>query len=100
MIQVSKDQLAEVEYLLGQSAQGNHVLFDKATIRLAADHGALSEEQAYEMEPHLERILDLPTLEQKHAYVAALDFKTRVHVVLAYLNIVANSVFETSEHRH
>ena len=33
MIHISKHQLAQVEYLLEQSAQGNHVLFDTDELR-------------------------------------------------------------------
>ena len=35
VIEVSKNQLSQVEYLIAQSIQGNHVLFDPEMLREA-----------------------------------------------------------------
>lgn len=106
MIYVEKAQLDQIEYLLGQAVQGNHVLFDPDLLRRAfgmpgsLERAPLSEEAAYAVEPHLEKLLALPTLPQKRAYVERLDPATLEHVVLAYFNILENTLYENITVRH
>ncbi len=99
MIYVSKDQLDQVEYLIGQSIQGNHILFDMDSIRRALKR-TISEEEAYSVEHHIERLISEPSLERKRAYLEKLDPETYVCVVRTYFNIVENSLFENLEVKH
>jgi hypothetical protein len=102
VIYVSKEQLDSVEYLLHQSVQGNHVLFDPETIRavLTSPECDLSEPEAYSVEHHIERLIMQPTLMQKRAYLEKLDPETYRRVVRTYFNIVENSLYENLEVRH
>lgn len=106
MIYVSKNQLNQVEYLIGQSIQGNHVLFDLQVLRdvFWKDYlscvETISEEEAYEVEHHIERIISLPSLHQKRAYLEALDRRTLERVVKTYFNIVENNIYENIEVKH
>jgi len=103
MIYVSEDQLEQVEYLIGQSIQGNHILFDQDTIKRvfgAFDNDNPSEKEAYGVEHHIERMILQPTLLQKRAYLEKLDHKTFELVVRTYFNIVENSLFEQTESKH
>lgn len=103
MIYVSEDQLEQVEYLIGQSIQGNHVLFDPDTIKrvFTAFIGEdVCEKDAYGVEHHIERMILQPTLSQKRAYLERLDRKTFELVVRTYFNIVENSLFEQCEVKH
>jgi hypothetical protein len=105
MINVSKERLAQVEYLLSQSAQGNHVLFDTDELRsvfeLASERRfTLSEEEAYEVEPHIERLLEEPSLESKRAYLKTLSRPVFERVVMTYISIVENNLYDSSETRH
>lgn len=106
MIYVSKTQLKQVEYLIQQSIQGNHVLFDTPTLRLIFKKletgSGLSDwaEDAYSVEHHIERLILLPTLEQKRAYLEKLDEGTFETVVRTYFNIIENNIYENSEMRH
>ena len=99
MIQISEDQLKTVEYLIAQSIQGNHVLFDPDVLRrvFAAQSSAfpLEEQEAQAVEPHIEKIMALPTLAQKRAYFEKLDRKTQEKVVRTYFNIVENNLYES-----
>jgi hypothetical protein len=61
---------------------------------------AVSEEDAYAVEPHIEKLLALPTLSEQRAYVGKLDEETLERVVLTYFNIVENNLFEKAEVRH
>lgn len=106
MINISKNQLNQVEYLIGQSIQGNHVLFDldalrkvfwKENPRLSS---ALSEEEAYAVEHHIEKLILEPSLAQKRAYLEGLDSDTFEMVVKTYFNIVENNIYETLEVKH
>lgn len=98
VIVVSEDQLAQVEYLLDQARQGNHVLFDAERVRTvfaaSATAQALADSEAYEVEPHLERVITLPTLAQKRAYLERLDTPTFSAVVKTYFAIVENNLRE------
>lgn len=105
LIHVTKPQLTQVEYLLDQSAQGNHVLFDADDLRRVFRRGSakafvLSEEEAYEVEPHLERLIQEPSLERKRAYLEALDRGTFERVVRTYFSIVENNIYENLEVPH
>lgn len=103
MIYVSRQQLKQVEYLISQSIQGNHVLFDADSVRRAfiePNVDVFDESLAYSVEPHIERLILLPTLEQKRAYLDGLDIRTREIVIRTYFNIVENNLYENLEERH
>ena len=107
MIQVSKGRaFRQVQYLIEQSRQGNHVLFAPEEIRRvlakpAAQPQSLQHavQEAIEVEPHLEKLLGLLSLDSKRAYLETLDRKTYEKVVKAYFNIVENSLLENAPSR-
>jgi hypothetical protein len=105
VIYVSPDQLEQVEYLIQQSSQGNHLLFDRATLKRVFSPDSrskrpLAESEAYAVEHHLERIIVQPSLGEMRAYVETLDPETLDQVVRTYFNIVENNLYETLEVRH
>jgi hypothetical protein len=107
MIHVSKNKLQQVEYLISQSLQGNHVLFDHDSLtRILRDGsgsgllGPLSEEEAYRVEHHIERLIGEPSLMQKRAYLESLDTRTYAWVVRTYFNIIENNLWESQEIHH
>jgi hypothetical protein len=112
LIYVSKEQLDQVEYLIGQSILGNHVLFDVDTVRRVFDSPKLTDdassgdassgsvEEAYSVEHHIERLMVQPGLDQKRAYLEKLDPYTFEKVVRTYFNIVENNMYENVEVRH
>ena len=112
MIYVSKNQLNQVEYLIGQSILGNHVLFDIEAVRSVfakvprrvpkkeAPKNEASDEESYEVEHHIEKLILQPSLAQKRAYLEKLDRKTFENVVRTYFNIVENNLYEQMEERH
>lgn len=107
MIYVSKSQYQQVEYLIGQSIQGNHVLFDSESLRKIFQHNdkekdrdPLNEEEAHSVEQHIEKLILQPTLLQKRAYLERLDPKTYEYVVRTYFNIVENNIYEKMEVKH
>ncbi len=96
MITVTKEQLSAVEYLLAQSAQGNHVLFDVSVVRevFAQPASAMSEAEAYEVEHHIEKLISLENIRSQKAYIEKLPQTTLFRVVKTYFNIVENNIFE------
>jgi hypothetical protein len=104
MIAVSPELVRQVEYLISQSRQGHHVLFEPGTIKKIMKKFSgkpIPDNAAYEAEPHLERILELPTLARKRAYMEKLDKQTYELVVRTYFNIIENHLFECSDvNRH
>lgn len=101
MIYVSQKQLDQVQYLIEQSKLGNHVLFDAEVVRqVLSDTSELTPDDAYAVEPHIERLMAEPSLERKRAYLEQLDGATFRNVVKTYFNIVENNLFENAEIRH
>ncbi len=102
MITINQNQLDTVEYLIQQSAQGNHVLFDLDLVRkvFSIKTDPMSEAQAREIESHIETLITLDTFEKQKAYVEALPEEVLYRVIKTYFNIVENNMFEKSPVRH
>jgi hypothetical protein len=102
MITVSKEQLETVEYLLEQSAQGNHVLFDLDEVRRVFTLSAspMSDQEAYEVEHHIEKLISVQGFEKQKAYLDQLPQDILHRVIKTYFNIVENNLFETAKVRH
>ena len=96
MITVSQEQLDTVEYLLSQSAQGNHVLFDIALVRHVFTHPSkpMNEAEAYEVEHHIEKLISVGSIHKQKAYIDLLPQEILCRVIKTYFNIVENNLFE------
>ena len=105
-IQVSKTQLAHIEYLLEQSLRGNHLLFEPQDVRRAMSKrgrsggAVLTEEQASAVEPIISQLLQEPTLQRKRALLESLDQRTYDTVIRTYFCIVENNLYEKTETPH
>lgn len=102
MIHVTKDQLQTVEYLIHQSRQGNHVLFDHALVKkvFTTPSQPMTEEESYEVEHHIEKLIALETLTQQKIYLDRLESNTLFRVIKTYFNIVENNLYETKPLMH
>ncbi len=102
MITVSKEQLDTVEYLLSQSAQGNHVLFDLDTVRrvFTIPTRPMNEQEAYAVEHHIEKLISMGSIDKQKAYIEVLPQEILYRVIKTYFNIVENSLFENISARH
>jgi hypothetical protein len=105
VIEVSKNQLSQVEYLIEQSMKGYHVLFDTTELRRVfrargKPDNVLTEEEAYAVEPIIEKLIQEPTIERKRALLEGLDRRTFATVVRTYFSIVENNLFEKLEVHH
>lgn len=104
MIYVTKKQMNTVEYLIEQSIHGHHILFDSdALINVFKKRGVLEPMQGEndpDPQPHIEKLITLPTLIQKRAYLEKLDAQTFESVVRGYFNIVENNLYQMGEVLH
>lgn len=103
VIYISEDQLHEIDYLINQSIQGNHILFDTDAIRTVfrkPSESQLSDKELTSGEKHLENLILQPSLIQKKAYLERLDRKTYENVLRIYFNIVENNIHKGSEVIH
>lgn len=105
MIYVSQDQLDQVEYLIQQSIQGHHVLFDTDKVReVFASHAYFDEEEAVQeaedVEHHIEKLILEPSLARKKAYLETLTEDIQKSVIRVYFNIIENHLYDHSQTTH
>lgn len=109
MINVSQKQLSQVEYLIQQSIQGHHVLFDHETIKVILNKnthradpsvGSMSTQPEPHIEQAIEELITKPTLTEKRAFLNGLSRDIFEKVVCTYFNIVENNLFESSQVKH
>lgn len=104
-VQVSQEQLDQVEYLFQQSERGHHLLFDSQTLQAAfagqAAQRAVTEKDADEVQEHIQSLITIPSLRGKKLYIEKLDRKTLNRVVRVYFSILENNLYEQRpEARH
>lgn len=89
---LSKSQLNQIEYLIEQSLQGHHFLFDPKQIREAMETASAvtTADTTSEMTKHLELLIRLPSMRAKLAYVERMDQSSREALVTTYFSIVGN----------
>lgn len=103
MIYVNQDQLDQVKYLLQQSAQGNHLLFDETTLRRLAPRIGQQEkrdERVEKAEKLLEQMILRPSISSKRAFLEGLDSETYDEVARVFFNIVQNTAQENQGFSH
>lgn len=103
MIYVNQDQLDQVKYLLQQSAQGNHLLFDEVVLRRVAPRIGQPEarsEQVEKAEKLLEQMILRPSISSKRAFLEGLDPETYDEVARVFFNIVQNTAQENQGFSH
>ena len=103
MIYVNQEQLDQVKYLLEQSAQGNHLLFDESTLRRVAWRVGRQEarnEMVEKAEALLEQMILRPTIAGKKAFLENLDPEVYDEVARVFFNIVQNTAQEKQGFTH
>ena len=106
MIEVSEQKLSQIRYLLTQSMQGNHLLFEPAALRKVfikdkrRGISLLEADEARHIEEHIERMMSLPSLSKMCQYLDELDSKSYEWVVRTYFHIVESNIAENEEMRH
>ena len=107
MITVSGKQVRESEYLIHQSIQGHHVLFDPQSVKRILENRPVEPEKKRSpdsrqsaSEKNLEGMLELPTLAQKRAFLEKLSPLELEGLICLWFNVVENSLYQASQERH
>jgi hypothetical protein len=102
MIQVSQEKINQVEYLLSQSAQGNHVLFASDQVREAFQSPSepMNEKEAERIGLLIEKLISFDSLEEQKNWLATLPESSLHSVIKTYINIVENKLFDDGIGRH
>jgi hypothetical protein len=103
VIYVNQEQLDQVKYLLEQSAQGNHLLFDERTLRRVAWRIGQPEarnEMVEKAEGLLEQMILRPSIASKKAFLESLDPEVYDEVARVFFNIVQNTAQEKQGFSH
>jgi hypothetical protein len=101
VIEIPKHQITHVEYILEQSAKGNHVLFPGEKVLLAfKDKVSISESEAYSIEPLIEKLLSFETLKEQQVFFESMNERLQIRLIQTYFNIVENNLVENEVLKH
>jgi hypothetical protein len=105
VIQIEADKLQEIEYLLSQSVQGLHHLFDNEIIANilktpTEDIDFFNIDNIKKVQGILSDFIAQKTMVEKQRFLKNLDKKSYELLVRTYFNIVDNAVLESSKFKH
>ena len=105
VIQISADKLSEIEYLLSQSIQGLHLLFDNRIIgeilrRPTEDLDFFNFDNVKRVQGILSDFISQKTIQEKQKFLKDLDEESYELLVRTYFNIVDNAILESSKFKH
>lgn len=103
MVFVNDNQLEQLEFLLDQSAQGLHHIFDGATLvrtLKAAPPLEFTAAEVNRVQRLLNRLVVQPTIAMKMAWVSRLTMEEKDLLVRSYFNIVENNIYDAQEDLH
>lgn len=107
--QMSPEELAQIDYLLSQSAMGNHLLFDMDQIKDVFRHpspfgnnadGTLDLKTVDQISQLFENLIRQPTLAAKKAFIESLPEISRELIIRAYFNILDHTLMDRREYFH
>jgi len=105
VIQISADKLSEIEYLLSQSIQGLHLLFDNKIIGKilktpTEDIDFFSMDNVKRVQGILGDFISQKSIVEKQRFLKNLDEESYELLVRTYFNIVDNAILESAKFRH
>lgn len=106
MIQVSVNQLEEVEYLFNQSAKGNHLLFPSEQIKkvfsnpFPIKNEEFDDKKMSEIKSLLETLIYQPTLDKKKKFIANLNEESRDLLIRAYFSLLDTALLQNKDNVH
>lgn len=105
VIYIDKSQLEQMEYLLAQSAQGLHLLFDSETVRKilslpTENMDFFTFENLNRIQTILGDFLKKKSFVEKKLFLERLDRESYELLVRSYFNIVDNAIMEQTKLRH
>ena len=105
--QVNQDEknLEQIEYLLYQSTQGIHFMFDNQELIKVLSQKNLEKKlkdqtNVQMVQDLLTRFIEKPSIQEKKLYLETLDGETYELLVRAYFQLVENTILASSDIRH
>ena len=105
--QVKQDEknLEQIEYLLYQSTQGIHFMFDnkelvKVLSQKSLDKKLKDQANVQKVQDLLTRFIERPSIHDKRLYLETLDSDTYELLVRAYFQLVENTILASTDVRH
>ncbi|MES2769607.1 MAG: hypothetical protein V4596_10730 [Bdellovibrionota bacterium] len=105
VIQISADKLSEIEYLLSQSIQGLHLLFDNKIIGKilktpTEDIDFFNFDNVKRVQGILSDFISQKSIVEKQKFLKNLDEEAYELLVRTYFNIVDNAILESAKFKH
>jgi hypothetical protein len=99
------DSSSQIEYLLYQSTQGFHFIFDNSDIVRVMSEPTnekefFTQENMKKVQGLLTNFLDCPSLEEKRSFLDRLPGEDFELLVRAYFQLVDNTILACSDLRH
>jgi len=102
MIRVNTIQMQEIEYIIQQSMNGFHVLFDNETIkrfcRNTKDDDIFDEDKAKAAERLVELFMSTPTINGRKLFFESLTEGEKSLLIRTYFHIVENNILSKRNH--
>ena len=97
--------LDQIEYLLFQSTQGIHFMFDNADIvkvlsRPTDETDCLSFSNMEKVQELLTKFIEKPSMVDKRRFLETLDKETFELLIRAYFQLVENTILANTKIRH
>ena len=101
MVRIDNSQIEEIQYIIRQSMNGFHILFDNDTIKKYLrdkddENDIFDEGTSKRTESLLEKFMATPTIMAKKMFFKDLDEEEKSLLIRTYFNIVENNVLSSS----
>lgn len=100
---INENQLEQLDFLLDQSIQGVHHLFDQRLItRTMQEDGfnSFNNTEVRSVQSLLNKLISQPTISLKRAYISRLREDEKRLLLRSYFNIVENTIYDTQSEYH
>ena len=100
MVHIDDSQVEEIKYIISQSMNGLHVLFDNETIKrylnsIDNDDEVFNENKSRETEKLVERFMSTPTITGKKMLFQSLNDEEKTLLIKTYFSIVENNILNS-----
>ena len=100
MVKIDDSQVEEIRYIISQSMNGCHILFDNETIKKylyasGNDDEIFDEKKSRETEKLIERFMSTPTITGKKMLFKDLSDDEKSILIRTYFNIVENNILNS-----
>lgn len=100
MVHIDDSQVEEIKYIISQSMNGLHVLFDNETIKRFLngsdnDDEVFDEKRSRETEKLVERFMSTPTIAGKKVLFQSLNDSEKTLLIKTYFSIVENNILNS-----